>query len=93
MSDPEIEGTELQEPILKAVRDFVFRHFPLARKRRIGDETSLIEEGIIDSMGILEVVMFMENDLGLQVSDEDMLSQNFESIHSLAEFVQSRRGM
>jgi len=75
------------------IRDFVLGHFPLAQQRRIADDASLIEQGIIDSLGILEVVTFIESEFGLTLSDDEMITENFESIKSLTEFVAARQGV
>jgi len=52
----------------------------------------LIEQGIVDSMGILEIVTFVETEFCIVLSDDEMLGENFDSIHSLATFVHTRLG-
>ena len=66
--------------------------FPLARRRHIGLDDSLLDSGIIDSLGTLDVVQFLEDEFGCEVSDEEMVADNFESIRSIARFVDSKRG-
>lgn len=74
------------------IRDFVFEKFPIARKRQLKDSDELLESGIVDSLGILDVVAFLESEFGLTVSDEDLLPENFRSIERIAQFAQERRG-
>lgn len=76
--------------ITARIRQFVFEQFPLARQRDIGDAESLLESGIVDSMGILEVVSFVESEFGIELSDEDLLADTFESVESLSQFVARR---
>ena len=67
------------------IRSFIVERFPLARQLR--NDGLLLEKGIIDSHGILEVVMFLENEFEITVHDEDLLPDNFRSITSMAGFV------
>lgn len=79
-----------KDDIRAAVGEFILNHFPLARKREIGDDHSLLDGGIIDSLGILEVTTFMEEQFDITMSTEEMLAENFESIASIAEFVHNK---
>ena len=60
------------------------------RHRSIGDDSSLLDNGIIDSLGILEIVTFIEVEFHLLLTDEDVVSDNFETINSLAELVATK---
>ncbi len=75
----------------EAIRNFVLDQFPLARQIELSDEASLIESGVVDSLGILELVRFVEGEFSLSVSDEELLPENFDSIASLAAFVDGKR--
>jgi len=57
----------------------------------VADDASLVDEGVLDSMGVLEVVMFVEERLGVAVSDEEVLPEHFGSIDALTAFVHRRR--
>jgi acyl carrier protein len=54
------------------------------------DEDSLVDEGIIDSTGVLELIEFLESHFGIEVSEAEILPQNLGSISSLTEFVMSK---
>ena len=56
------------------------------------DEDSLLAKGIIDSTGVLELVAFLDETYGIQVADEELVAQNFDSIKQLAAFVGRKRG-
>ena len=72
------------ELVTKRIRSFIVERFPLARQLKNDD--LLLEKGIIDSQGILEVVIFLENEFEITVHDEDLLPDNFQSIRSMATF-------
>jgi acyl carrier protein len=54
---------------------------------QLDDNASLLERGIIDSTGVLEIVMFLEGEFGIKVKDSDMLPENFDKVDSIARFV------
>jgi acyl carrier protein len=58
--------------------------------KSVGNDEPLLKNGLIDSLGILEVVTFVETEFGIVVSDEDLLPENFGSIHSLTSFVHQK---
>jgi acyl carrier protein len=76
-----------RDEILSAIRQFVLDQFPAARKRGVGDDDSLLEQGIIDSMGVLEIVTFIESTFSVTLSDDELMSDHFESVGSIAELV------
>jgi len=51
------------------------------------DDTSFLEEGIIDSMGIMELVMFVGDTFRITVEDEELVPDNFDSITRLASYI------
>jgi acyl carrier protein len=54
------------------------------------DEDALVEEGIIDSTGILELIEFLESHFGIEVSEAETVPQNLGSISNLSGFVMSK---
>ena len=58
----------------------------------LGDDASLLEEGIVDSTGVLELVMFIEETFGVEVADEEIVPDNLDSISNLAGFIQRKQG-
>ena len=69
------------------IRDFVTSNFYVADPKALEDRTSLLDQGIIDSTGVLEVIMFIESTFGLTVEDSEMLPENLDSIERIAAFV------
>lgn len=54
-------------------------------------DASFLDNGIVDSMNILELVMFVEENFGIQVSDSDIVPDNFDSVQKLAGFVRAKK--
>lgn len=74
------------------LREFILKQFPLARKRQIRDSDALLESGIVDSMGVLQVVTFIEKEFSIQIADDDLLPDNFQTIDRIAALVGDRTG-
>jgi acyl carrier protein len=51
------------------------------------DEASFLDEGIVDSTGVLELILFVEETYGITVANEDVLPENFDSVTRLAAFI------
>lgn len=58
----------------------------------IGMDESLTESGVLDSMGVLELITFLEERFGFSVPDEDTLPENLDSIARLVSYVERRLG-
>jgi acyl carrier protein len=72
------------------IRSYVISHFHLSRMRELGDDDSLLEARVIDSLGVLELVAYVEETFAIEVTDDDLTPENFESIGALARFVGKR---
>ncbi|MCL5999501.1 MAG: acyl carrier protein [Chloroflexi bacterium] len=56
------------------------------------DNASFLNEGILDSMNVLQLVMFVEKRFGIKVNDEDIVPENFDSVANLFAYIQRRVG-
>ena len=73
------------------IRQFIMMLFPLARKQSIfKDDSPLLDSGIIDSLGVLDLIKFIEEEFKIMVSDEDLLPENFETVANMSAFVQTK---
>ena len=77
-------------PPIAEIRQFIFQQYPLARKRTLENTDPLLERGILDSLGILDLVAFIEETFSIKVSDEDLVPENFQTIDQIAAFVRSK---
>jgi acyl carrier protein len=57
----------------------------------VGDEESFLASGIIDSLGVMQLVTFIESHLGSKVPDKDLVPENFDSISRIAAYVERTR--
>ena len=73
------------------IRDFLRRRFPLVRERGLSDTDPLLESGAIDSLGVLDIVTFLEKEFGIRVEDGELDPENFESVASLTRLVARKR--
>jgi acyl carrier protein len=80
-----------EKVVTEQIRNFIGQKFPLARRRNINDADNLLESGVIDSLGVLEIVNFLNDQFALNIEDDDLTPENFQSIHSIAGFVEKRR--
>lgn len=54
----------------------------------LADDASLLDRGIVDSTGVLEIVMYLEEQFSIKVKDSDMLPENFDSVNNMVRFVE-----
>jgi len=78
--------------IEQRIHDFLLEKFPLARNAGIDKNTALLEKGILDSLGILDVVGFLETEFSMIVSDDELVPENFQSLSALSVFVLKKNG-
>jgi acyl carrier protein len=77
--------------IREQVRTFVRSNFYVPEGVTLSDESSLLEHGIIDSTGVLELVTFIEDSFGISVEDSEMVPENLDSVASIASFVNGKK--
>jgi len=56
----------------------------------IGDSDSLLERGIIDSLGVLKLVVFLEETYGIKIDEDDLMPENFDSLSAISSYVSSK---
>ncbi len=78
--------------IKTAIGAFIQEHFPAARQRTLLEDDALLGSNIVDSMGVLDLVHFAEDEFGIVVDPEELTPENFQSIASLAELVAAKLG-
>jgi len=73
------------------IRDYVARNLLFSDKGfNYGDDASFLEEGIIDSMGIIELVSFVEGEFGVSVADRELVPDNFDSVTKLDAYLRAK---
>ena len=79
---------EIQEKLLS----FITSSFMVERDE-IDLDKSMIDEGIIDSFGLIEIASFMEREFKMKISEEQMIRSNFGSVHKIVDFIRRETGL
>jgi len=75
----------------RQIRSFILGKFPAAKKRGLNDELPLLETGIVDSLGVLDVVGFLEQTFHIKIDDDELIPDNFASIRCMVAFVEKKK--
>jgi len=59
-------------------------------KKSLGADEDLLEQGIIDSLGIMKLVLFMEDTYGIVVADEEVVPENFQTVNMMVKFIEQK---
>ena len=73
----------IPDEIREKVAGFIRQNFLFDRNRALNPDVSLISTGILDSTGILELIAFIEEDFGVTFADDELVSENFDTIDSI----------
>lgn len=75
------------------VEEFIVREIALGRGiESVEHDRDLLADEVIDSLGITELITFLEAKYGIAVSDDDLAPENFRSVDSIVAFVEKKRG-
>jgi acyl carrier protein len=75
--------------IQKRIRDYIDSNFLLGAS--YSDTDSLLDLHILDSTGVLELILFLEENWGIQVADIEMVPDNLDSVAAIAAYVQRKQ--
>ena len=80
--------------VLTQLTDFILSELGEERQlESLAPDDDLIKGGIVDSMGVLQVVSFIEQTYDLQVADEEITVENFRTIHAIAKLIGQKQGI
>ena len=75
------------------VRDYILENYLFTDDQsQLNSSDSFLDKGIIDSTGILEVIMFLDEEFGVTVEDDEMVPENLDSVNNLVKFIGSKQG-
>ena len=81
-----------ESQVLARVRAFLQDNFLYMRPDfELGNDDRLLERGVIDSMGVLELLNFLEDEFGVRASDDEVSETNLGTLHAIARFVATKR--
>ena len=75
---------------LNTVKAFVVDNFLLGDDIELRDDISFLESNIIDSTGILELVMFLEEEFKIKISDDELIPENLDSLEAIDRFLRQK---
>lgn len=72
------------------IRDYLVATFLFGDGSRLTDETSFMENGILDSTGMLELISFIEQEFGLSIDPSELVPDNLDSIRNVTAFIERK---
>ena len=82
-SEPQID--------LSSIKNFIRTELIYDDEKDFDENTNLIERGIVDSMSLVRLISFIEENCDIQVQDEDIVPENFSSLNKISSFIAERR--
>jgi len=77
--------------VKKDIRQFIAHNLLFTEEADYADDASLLDSGILDSFGVMELVAFVEEEFGVQVEDDEILPANFDSVEAIVAYVESKQ--
>lgn len=74
------------------IRTFIIENYLFGDDEGLEDSTSFLDEGIIDSTGILELIDFISEEFSITVEDEELIPENLDSIQNVTAFIATKTG-
>jgi acyl carrier protein len=78
--------------IKEKVKTFIRESFLFDNAAQLEDGDSLLEKGIIDSTGVLELVLYLEEEFGIKIEDEEIIPENLDSVINIETLVKRKNG-
>jgi acyl carrier protein len=79
----------MSNSIRSTIRNFIEENFLFQiGDQKLADNHSLLEAGVVDSTGVLELVAFLEDTFHLQIADKDIIPQNLDTVDAITAFVE-----
>ena len=72
------------------IRAFIVDNFLFGNGSRLTDDTSFLEERIIDSTGILQIISFLEEEFAIGINDDEILPENLDNLNNISAFLQRK---
>jgi acyl carrier protein len=80
----------MTERFKTAVREFIAENFLFRADAEIDNDQSLLESGVIDSTGVLEVIAFLEQTFGISIADDEIIPENLDSINNMTRYLAAK---
>jgi len=74
------------------IRSYLKQHGGGATVDRLKPDESLLDSGVVDSAVMIDLIAYLESTFGVQVPDEDMMPENFETLRAITDYVERKLG-
>jgi len=82
----------MADDAVKQIREFIFENFLFGvDEGDLDNDASFLEQGIIDSTGVLELVEWLEDTFKFKIDDEELLPENLDSVNLIAAFIERKK--
>ena len=81
-----------KDAIGSRIRSYIIDNFLLGVAYDLEDSTQLMEAGILDSTGVMELVAFIETSFEIVISEEEIIPENLNSLDNISNFVARKSG-
>lgn len=80
-----------EKSVKDGIRGYILNNYLFSTdESALDDNISLMETGVLDSTGILEIIMYLEDTFGIEVADEEMVPENLDSVTNIVAFVKRK---
>ena len=80
----------MTERFTGTVREFIAENFLFRADADISNSQSLLDTGVIDSTGVLELIAYLESTYGITVADEEIIPENLDSVDNMTKYLASK---
>ncbi|NIQ13817.1 MAG: acyl carrier protein [Candidatus Dadabacteria bacterium] len=78
---------------IQKVRAFIIENFLFGESVGFREDASFLENGIVDSTGILELINFLEETFNIIIEDEEIIPENLDTLVSIGRFLDAKLGL
>jgi len=75
----------------EAIKAFIVQNFYVPDAAALADDASLLDQGIVDSTGVLEITAHLEGEYGIRIADDEIVPANLDTIARIVEFVNKKK--
>lgn len=80
----------MTERFESTVREFIAENFLFRADVEVSNSQSLLETGVMDSTGVLELIAFLEQTYGITVADNEIVPENLDSIDNMTRYLAAK---
>jgi acyl carrier protein len=85
--------TTAGKAVSQRVREYIVDSFLLGEDDGLSDTASLLEHGVVDSLGLVELVLFVEETFGISIDEAELTNENLDSIERISQLVETKRAL